>query len=153
MFYLNRLSNRNAKKVLSIFFAVFVLVLSSRSYAFDYGQLIGEWAKAGDCDHARYIYTKDGQYQWLQRKSGNYWNTIFKGVYITISENDFKSKGVKEQGAVVIAEGLNMGGSVVQIQTLNADSFKGYWDVNMSEGLSFDNPNDAFFEFVRCQKR
>ncbi|XWK88729.1 MAG: hypothetical protein U7127_01305 [Phormidium sp.] len=102
--------------------------------------LIGEWSKPGQCNQSRFIYTRKGQYIWMQKKNGR-WQSSYQGIYVTSPQNP---------NSIIIGDGPNMGGSVVDIRELTRNTLKGEWNVNASEGLTFDNPEDAKFSYVRC---
>lgn len=102
--------------------------------------LIGEWSKPGQCNQSRFIYTRNGEYIWMQKKNGR-WQTSYKGIYLASPQNP---------NSIIIGDGPNMGGSVVDIRELTRSTLKGEWNANASEGLTFDNPEDAKFSHVRC---
>jgi hypothetical protein len=130
--------------------ALVCLIFVSKSHAVDYGQLIGEWSEGGKCGVSRYVFSRDGKYQWLERKRGGKWTMQYEGIY---KPKALKYKGTKEAGTIVIADGPSQGGNIVRLEIISADRLKGYWDTEASEGLSFDNPKDALFDYVRCGKR
>lgn len=103
--------------------------------------LVGEWSNPGECQKTRFIYTADGEYLWVE-KNGNEWHTVYNGIYIIKPEIP---------NAVVIAEGSNMGGDVIDIKELSPTSYKGEWNLEMSEGLNFDHPEDRAFSYVKCE--
>jgi hypothetical protein len=107
--------------------------------AIDFSLLIGEWSKPGQCNKERYIYSSNRKYTWAQKK-GNIWRTTYKGIYVLRPE----------QKAVVIGDRLNTGGYTIDINELTQTTYKGEWNISLSEGLSFDNPNDAKFTFIKC---
>ncbi|WP_193982715.1 hypothetical protein [[Phormidium] sp. LEGE 05292] len=107
---------------------------------FNQSLLIGEWSTPGKCNQTRFIYTRKGQYIWMQKKNG-FWQTSYQGIYVTSPQNP---------NSIIIGDGPNMGGSVVDIRELTRSTLKGEWNVNASEGLTFDNPEDAKFSYVRC---
>jgi hypothetical protein len=130
--------------------ALICLVLASKGHCVDYGQMVGEWSKAGKCGVSRFVFSKDGKYTWLERKRRSKWTVQYEGIYIP---NDTMSKGTKWQGAVIIADGPSQGGNLVRLEIISTTRLKGFWDAEASEGLSFDNPKDALFDYVRCGKR
>ena len=101
--------------------------------------LTGEWSKSGECNKERYIYTSNKKYIWMQKR-GNIWKTIYKGIYV-------HKPGQK---AVIIGDGPNTGGYIVDIYELTQTTYKGEWNAKLSEDLSFENQNDAKFTFVKC---
>jgi hypothetical protein len=101
--------------------------------------LLGEWSKSGQCSTERFIYTENSKYIWMQKK-GSTWNISYRGIYVP----------KPELNSVFIADGPNMGGYVVNIYELNQTIYRGAWNTELSEGLSFDNPEDAKFTYVRC---
>jgi hypothetical protein len=101
--------------------------------------LIGEWSESGRCGAERFIYTGNSKYIWMQKK-GSIWKTSYRGIYVP----------KPELNSVVIADGPSMGGYVVNIYELNQTTYRGEWNTEVSDGLSFDNPEDAKFTYVRC---
>jgi hypothetical protein len=127
-------------KLLHLFLiTAFTSQFSFPANAINFSLLMGEWSKPGQCNKERYIYSPNKKYLWMQKK-GNIWKTIYKGIYV------HKPK----QKAVVIGEGPNTGGYTIDIRELSKTTYKGEWNISLSEGLSFDNPNDAKFIFVKC---
>lgn len=121
----------------------------------DYSLLVGEWSEAGQCDVSRTVFTEDGRYQWLE-SSGGEWNSQFSGVYVLMTGErlaSLQSDSPAAIGGVVIAEGPNMGGDVIEIHSLSQSSFSGMWNEAFSPGLSFENPEDANIDLERCPSR
>lgn len=102
--------------------------------------LIGEWSQPGKCDRSRFIYTRNGQYISMEKKKGR-WQTLYRGIYVTSPQ---------QPNSIIIGDAPNMGGYLVDINELTRNTLKGEWNVNASEGLTFDNPEDAKFSYVRC---
>jgi len=113
----------------------------------DYSLLIGEWSEPGACNQMRYVYTADRRYMWMEKKKGS-WTTNFEGIYVPLNNTNLETPG-----AVIISERANQGGNYVEIHKLNQTTYSGMWNTKLSEGLSFDNPDDAFFAYVRCPSR
>jgi hypothetical protein len=122
--------------------------------AIDYTLLVGEWAQRGQCDKLRNAYTHDGRYQWLENASGK-WLTQNDGLYVPVPEKEFRNFGVRERGAITIFIAPQQDGLLIQIQALNDSRYRGYWDTESDSGvvISFNNPKDAFFDYVRCPNR
>lgn len=102
--------------------------------------LIGEWSQPGKCDRSRFIYTRNGQYISMEKKNGR-WENLYRGIYVTSPQ---------QPNSIIIGDGPNMGGYLVDIHELTRNTLKGEWNVNASEGLTFDNPEDAKFSYIRC---
>jgi hypothetical protein len=126
------------------------LALAQKTHAVDYNQMIGEWSERGKCEASRFVFTKDGKYKWLEHKRGGEWIVHYEGVY---APDITKTKGIKEIGAVIIADGPSRGGYLVRFEIISSGRLKGYWDTDASDGLSFDNQKDALFDYVRCGRR
>ena len=78
----------------------------------------------------------------MDAKKGNFWKTAYKGIYVH----------KPEWKAVVIADSPNRGGHTIDIHELSQTTFKGEWKASLGEVLSFDNPNDAKFTYVKCPR-
>jgi hypothetical protein len=102
--------------------------------------LIGEWSEPGKCNQTRLIYTRNGQFINMEKKKG-VWQTLYRGIYVTSPQ---------QPNSIIIGDGPNMGGYLVDIHELTSRTLKGEWNDNASEGLTFDNPEDAKFSYVRC---
>jgi hypothetical protein len=74
------------------------------------------------------------------QKKGAAWKVSYRGIYV----RDPK------RGSVITADGPNMGGYVVDIYELSKKTFRGEWNTQLSDGLSFYNPEDAKFTYTRC---
>ena len=109
----------------------------------NYNLLVGEWSKPGECERNRYIYTANGQYMWIEKNEQD-WRSVYTGIYVIDSQNP---------NSIVIAEGRDMGGDVITISELTPNTFKGEWNVSMSEELNFDHPEDAVFSYIKCPTR
>ncbi|MEM8781091.1 MAG: hypothetical protein AAGF26_19980 [Cyanobacteria bacterium P01_G01_bin.49] len=88
----------------------------------------------------------------MEKKQGS-WITNFEGIYAPLNDNKLNNMGLEIPGAVMIAESANQGGNIVEIHKLNQTTYSGMWNTKLSEGLSFDNPDEAFFAYVRCPSR
>lgn len=107
----------------------------------DFSLLTGEWSKPGQCDRDRFVYSLKNKYSWIQKKNGA-WKTMYKGIYVHRPK----------QNSIVIGDGPNMGGAVIDIYKLTQTYYKGEWNVSASEGLTIENPDDAKFSYVKCPK-
>lgn len=145
----NKLSAQHGLKFVKLFFpwlSVLVFLLANKTmadstFSVDRNLLVGEWSKPGQCSKSRFIYTSDGRYMRIE-KNGTNWRTIYNGIYVT-------SPG--RTNAVVIAEGLNMGGEIIDIRELTPTTYKGEWQVPLSESISVSKPEDTSFSYVRCE--
>jgi hypothetical protein len=135
----------NRLKLVKFIITAIVLFIPQTQFAnavtkkINYNLLVGEWSLVGRCSKERYIYTSNNKYVWMQKK-GAAWKVSYQGIFMSNSSKN----------TVVIADGLNMGGNVIDIFELNKKTFRGKWNVEASDGLSFDNPEDAKFTYVRC---
>jgi hypothetical protein len=127
--------------------------VATNSYALNYGNLIGEWSNLGKCDSTRFVFMSDGKYTWLERDATREWKRKFEGIFIPLDEVKLKENKILKNGAIVIAEGKDQGGYLLQIQLMSKTRLKGFWDTERSDGLSFDNPRDALFDYVPCKAR
>ncbi len=125
---------------LSLFLCQLLNSSTAASPSVNKSLLVGEWSNSGECEKSRFIYTADGEYMWVE-KDGDEWHTVYNGIYLIKPEIP---------NTVVIAEGPNMGGDVIDIKELNRTNYKGEWNLEMSEGLNFDHPEDRIFSYVRC---
>lgn len=98
--------------------------------------LVGEWSQSGKCNLERFIYTSDGKYIW-RKKEARTWRNQYKGIYM------FQDR------KVVVADGPNMGGAEINISSLTSKSFIGEWVA--TEELTFENPEDAKINYVKCK--
>ncbi|HEY9625788.1 MAG TPA: hypothetical protein V6C84_00665 [Coleofasciculaceae cyanobacterium] len=128
------------------------LIPTSADANVDYSLLVGEWAGSGLCDSSRYVFTQDERYLWIENKNGR-WNTLYEGIYFPLDDRRLNRLSLKSPGAVIVADGPNMGGSMIEVHTLTQATYSGMWNVALSDGLSFDNPDNAFFAYVRCPAR
>lgn len=133
-------TRKNSLLYLSLLFFSFTQVTLAAMTKINQSLLIGEWSQPGKCNQSRFIYTRNGQYIWMQKKNGG-WQSSYRGIYVTSPQ---------QPNSIIIGDGPNMGGSVVDIHELTRSSLKGEWNANASEGLTFDNPEDAKFSYVRC---
>lgn len=138
------------------------LAAACQNRPMDYTLLVGEWAQQGQCDVRRNVYAPDHRYPWL--KNGRYlwvenvnghWETVYDGIYLTVPEKDLAAQGVRERGAIIITECPQTDGYLVHIQWLTPSAYRGYWDTNPDAPIvvTFKNPKDAFFRYVRCPQR
>jgi hypothetical protein len=105
----------------------------------DYALLVGEWSKPGQCDRQRFIYKQAGnKYIWAQKKNSK-WKNVYQGIYVRNPERN----------SVIIGDGPNMGGETIDVYELTRSKYRGEW--KSSNELSFDNPEDAKFTYVRCK--
>ncbi|MEO0455442.1 MAG: PPC domain-containing protein [Cyanobacteria bacterium P01_A01_bin.114] len=125
---------------------------SAESDTVDPALLLGEWSASGECDRTRYAFTPDGDYLWLQNLDGS-WETAYKGVYGTLSPAKIDELGITSSGAIYVADQPNAGGYTIEILALDDRRYEGFWNVQLSEGLSFENPDDAYFSYERCPAR
>jgi len=127
-------------KSLHLFLIVtFTCQFSLPANGINFSPLTGEWSKSGQCNKERYIYFSNKKYVWIQKR-GDIWKTIYRGIYV-------HKPGQK---TVVIVDGPNTGGYIVDIYKLTQTTYKGEWKTSLSQGISFENPNDAKFTFVKC---
>lgn len=137
-------SSSKIQKIYLIYLSLFFLAFTQGTLAamtkINQSLLIGEWSQPGKCNQSRFIYTRNGQYIWMQKKNGR-WDTSYRGIYVTSPQ---------QPNSIIISDGPNMGGSVVDIRELTRRTLKGEWNANASEGLTFDKPEDAKFSYVRC---
>ncbi|WP_404783694.1 hypothetical protein [Altericista sp. CCNU0014] len=111
---------------------------NAREAKIDYDLLAGEWSKPGQCDRQRFIYRQPGnKYIWAQKKNSQ-WKNVYQGIYVRYPERN----------TVVIGDGPNMGGETIGVYELTRLKYRGEWKGNE---LSFDNPDDAKFTYVRCK--
>jgi hypothetical protein len=133
--------------------ALGILSTSTRTNAIsDYSLLVGEWSETGACGRSRYVFTQDGHYVWIKNQGGN-WSTQYEGFYIPLDDNKLSELGLETTGAVVVAPHPNAGGNLMEVHTLTETSYSGMWNAALSDGLSFDDPDDAFFSYIRCPTR
>ena len=138
--------NFNLVKVWLTFISLFFFQSANKSIAdstftFNREFLIGEWSKPGECNKTRFIYTADGRYIWLE-KNGTIWRNLYNGIYVT---------SPTRLNSLVIAEGPNMGGEIIEIQELTRTTYKGEWKLQLSEDGNAENKQDVAFSYVRCQ--
>lgn len=117
--------------------------------------LVGEWSEPDKCSNSRTVFTQNGQYFWVQKISGT-WENSYEGIYVPMERellSELQAGSPEVLNAVIVADGPNMGGAVMEVHDIAQDEFRGMWNVKWSEGLSFENPNDAFFSFVKCPER
>lgn len=137
-----------------LFSAIFVLLsAASNCLALDLNHLIGEWSRPKECVSTRYVFTQDGKYMWLKRTNNREWKTGYEGIFIALTKEQLIQSKIHNNDAVVIAEGKDQGGHLVQIELVTKDRLKGYWDAERSDGLSFENPKDTRVDYVRCKSR
>ena len=99
----------------TIFCSLLTVVPSVLAQTFDYSLLIGEWSAPGMCDEERYVYTANGRYLLLEKAADDpTWQTVYEGVYVVKPELE----------AVVIAEGMNMGGFIFKTIKLNDTTYR-----------------------------
>jgi hypothetical protein len=147
----------NKKIVLFGVATIFILLDSSVNSQprIDYSLLVGEWGDTGKCNQNRTIFTQKGRYVWMEKKSGR-WKTLYSGIYFPYPKSKIsllQRESPKALGAIYIAERPNAGGDTVEIHTLTSNKYSGKWNASWSDGLSFENPRDAFFDFVKCPFR
>ncbi|OKH39595.1 hypothetical protein NIES2119_04770 [[Phormidium ambiguum] IAM M-71] len=131
---------KNSLIYLSLLFFCFTQETLAAMTKINQSLLIGEWSQPGKCNQSRFIYTRNGQYISMEKKKGR-WQTLYRGIYLTSPQ---------QPDSIIIGDGPNMGGYLVDINELTRNTLKGEWNVNASEGLTFDNPEDAKFSYVRC---
>ena len=108
-------------KVIAFALALLALPHAPRAQTVDYGLLVGTWSEAGHCEVSMRLFTGDGRYVWLERQyESQEWSLAHAGVYVPWSAEEARAAGVP--GAVVIAEGLDMGGFVLEILALSERS-------------------------------
>lgn len=114
--------------------------------------LVGEWSAPGECDRSRYVFTQAGEYLWM-RNLDSRWQTAYKGIYGPLSPEKINEFGITSPSAIYVGDQPNAGGYTVEILALNDQQYDGFWNVQLSEGLSFENPDDAYFSYERCPAR
>ncbi|MEO1400471.1 MAG: PPC domain-containing protein [Cyanobacteria bacterium J06635_1] len=114
--------------------------------------LVGEWSAPGECDRSRYVFTQDGDYLWMRNLDSS-WQTAYKGIYGPLSPEKITEFGITSPGAIYVGDHPNAGSYTIEILALNEQQYDGFWNVQLSEGLSFDNPDDAYFSYERCPAR
>lgn len=89
------------------------IALGQRSTNFSL--LVGEWSERGKCNAIRYIFKRDGRYQFLERKQGQ-WKTYFNGVYVPTVAN-----------MIAVSESEGTGGDGLDISKLTPTMLTGRW--------------------------
>lgn len=98
-----------------IFGSLLTVVPSVLAQTFNYSLLVGEWSNPGMCEAKRYVYTANGEYLLLEKTANSStWQTLYEGVYVVKPELE----------AVVIAEGMNMGGFIFKTIELNDTTYR-----------------------------
>ena len=74
-----------------LLFLVMLIFLYLPEYALaqnriDISLLVGEWSEKGKCNSSRYVFTKNGRFQTLAKKTGR-WKTFFNGTYTRKNSN------------------------------------------------------------------
>ena len=121
----------------TVFFTVLASTTTVSAQTFDYSLLVGEWGLSGTCDTKRYVYTADGKYILLEKKTDNSWQTSYEGLYEVKPETDL----------VVIAEGEQQGGFVFSTVELTEQSYI------FQELIPGESQAENTFEFTRCPSR
>ncbi|MEL6554620.1 MAG: hypothetical protein AAFQ63_14305 [Cyanobacteria bacterium J06621_11] len=81
------------------------------------------------------------------------WQASYDGVYVLTNAeqlSEVQRSSPEAIGAVIVGENFNTGGSTLEVHELSPSTFRGKWNVDLSEGLSFENPEDALVDFVKC---
>ncbi|MEM9908405.1 MAG: hypothetical protein AAF921_25615, partial [Cyanobacteria bacterium P01_D01_bin.44] len=126
--------------------------VTAEEFVVDPALLVGEWSAPGECDHSRYVFTQAGEYLWMRNLDSS-WETAYKGIYTPLSPDKINEFGITSPGAIYVGDQPNAGGYTVEILALNNQQYDGFWNVQLSEGLSFENPDDAYFSYERCPAR
>jgi hypothetical protein len=149
----------NKHVVLSAVLSIFaVQALSAHALAqskINYSLLFGEWGNEQTCSKERRIFTRNGRYVWMVSENGR-WKTRYSGIYSPFPQSKLAQLQREEPialGAVYVGDHPNAGGSTMEIHSLTSNRYRGKWNTSWSEDLSFENPKDAFFDFVRCPAR
>ena len=108
-------------KALAFGLMLLALPHAPRAQPVDYALLVGTWSEAGQCETTMRLFTGDGRYVWLERPYADAeWTLAYAGVYVPWSAEEARAAGAP--GAVVIAEGLDMGGFVFEVNALSEGS-------------------------------
>jgi hypothetical protein len=149
----------NKHVVLSVVLSIFATqALSAHALAqskINYSLLVGEWGNAQTCSKERTVFTQNGRYMWMVSENGR-WKTRYSGIYFAFPQSRLarlQRESPVALGAVHVGDHPNAGGNTVEIHSLTSNRYSGKWNTSWSEGLSFENPKDAFFDFVRCPAR
>src|SRR5690606_26740466 len=108
-------------KALAFGLVLLTLPHAPRAQPVNYDLLVGSWSEPGQCEVSLRLFTGDGRYVWLERPDEDAeWSLAYAGVYVPWSAEEARAAGVR--GAIVIAEGLDMGGFVLVLKSLSEGS-------------------------------
>jgi hypothetical protein len=89
----NGINQFSTQPLLTIPLSSFTLVQRSINFSL----LVGEWSERGKCNALRYIFMRNGRYQRLERKHGE-WKTVFDGIYVPRGPDEVNFGETNETG-------------------------------------------------------
>jgi hypothetical protein len=135
-------------KALAFGLVLLALPHAPRAQPVNYDLLVGSWSEPGQCEVSLRLLTGDGRYVWLERPYEDAeWSLAYAGVYVPWSAEEARAAGVR--GAIVIAEGLDMGGFVFEVNALSETSVRLIYRGNEETSEKDGEPRT----WVRCPLR